>query len=506
MNNIRLRFAPSPTGPLHMGGVRTALFNYLFAKRNNGKLILRIEDTDQTRYVPGAEEYIINSLEWCGIKFDEGIKEGGEFGPYRQSERKEIYKKYALELVDKGLAYYAFDTPEELDEMRKKLEEQKSSVQHYNFVTRVNMKNSFTLSDEEVKKKIKNNEPYVIRFNIPEDKTIEMTDLIRGKVVVNSSTLDDKVIYKSSDNLPTYHLANIVDDHLMQISHVIRGEEWLPSLPLHFLLYESFGWEKPEFAHLPLILKPNGKGKLSKRDGDEGGFPVFPTNWTDPKTNKLSKGYKESGYFPDAFINLLALLGWNPGTEQEIFSMQELINSFSIEKVGKSGSKFDPEKAKWFNQQYMHVQNDDILAKNFIHILEDKGINKDFEYVKKVISLIKERAVFINDFWELSSYFFAAPTEYNEKNLKKFWKQDTPDIIAELKEILLSIEDFSVENTENEVKKWIEQKELGFGKVMNPLRILLVGAAQGPHLFDITYMLGKDEVIKRIEIGLKSIK
>lgn len=506
MNKIRLRFAPSPTGPLHMGGVRTALFNYLFVKKHNGKLILRIEDTDQTRYVQGAEEYIMNSLKWCGINFDEGIREGGNYGPYRQSERKEIYKKYALELVEKGFAYYAFDTPEELDEMRKKLEEQKSSVQQYNFVTRVSMKNSYTISAEEVKRKLDNNEPHVIRFNIPVDKSIEMNDIIRGKVVVNSSTLDDKVLFKSSDGLPTYHLANIVDDHLMEISHVIRGEEWLPSLPLHYLLYDSFGWEKPQFAHLPLILKPNGKGKLSKRDGDAGGFPVFPCDWIDPETKEKSPGYRETGYFPEAFINMLALLGWNPGTEQEIFTEKELIEAFSIEKVGKSGSKFDPDKAKWFNEQYMHVQPDEKLAEHFMSFLKEKGINSNLEFATKIVKLIKDRAVFLSDFWSMGSYFFVAPTEFDDKALKKFWKPETAAIMNELKEVLLKVEFFNCENTENEVKKWIEEKQYGFGKVLNPLRILLVGTAQGPHLFDITELIGKQEVLKRIDFGLSVIK
>jgi glutamyl-tRNA synthetase len=505
MNNIRLRFAPSPTGPLHMGGVRTVLFNYLFVKKFNGKLILRIEDTDQTRYVPGAEEYIMNSLDWCGIKFDEGIREGGNYGPYRQSERKEIYKKYAIQLIEQGNAYYAFDTPEELENMRKVLEEQKSSVQHYSFVTRGSMKNTYTLSSEEVNRRLENKEPYVIRFNIPENKIVEMNDLIRGKVVVNSSTLDDKVIFKSADGLPTYHLANIVDDHLMEISHVIRGEEWLPSLPLHYLLYESFGWEKPQFAHLPLILKPNGKGKLSKRDGDAGGFPVFPTDWIDPETKEKSAGYKETGYFPEAFINMLALLGWNPGTEQEIFTVNELIDVFSIEKVGKSGSKFDPDKAKWFNEQYMHVQPDEKLAGLFLKVLENKGIKTSYEYVTKVVKLLKDRAVFIADFWTMGSYFFIPPTEFDDKAIKKFWKPETAEFMKEVKNILTNIEVFNCENTENEIKKWIEVKELGFGKVMNPLRLLLVGAAQGPHLFDIVEMLGKEEVLKRIDLGLSKI-
>jgi len=504
MKKVRVRFAPSPTGPLHMGGVRTALFNYLFAKKNNGDFILRIEDTDQTRYVPGAEEYIMDGLAWCGIKFDEGIREGGNYGPYKQSERKDIYFNYANQLVESGNAYYAFDSSEELEEMRKRLEEQKSSVQQYNFATRMSMKNSFSIDKEEVERKVNAGENFVIRFNIPENKLIVMEDIIRGTVTVNSSTLDDKVLFKS-DGLPTYHLANIVDDHLMDISHVIRGEEWLPSLPLHYLLYESFGWEKPQFAHLPLILKPTGKGKLSKRDGDSGGFPVFPIDWYDPETKEKFAGYREWGYFPEAFINMLALLGWNPGTEQEIFSIEELTKIFTIEKVGKSGSKFDPEKTKWFNEQYLRSKTDKELATAFLPILEQKGIKTNLQYTEKVCALVKDRAIFVSDFYNLASYFYVAPTEYEAKTLKKFWKEDTKILIEQLKNILISIENFDSHSTEEIVKKWIEENQLSFGKIMNPLRILLVGDAKGPHLFDITEMIGKDEVLKRIDTGLLNI-
>ncbi len=499
----RLRFAPSPTGPLHIGGVRTALFNYLFAKKHGGDFILRIEDTDQSRYVQGAEEYIINSLKWCNINFDESIELGGKFAPYRQSERREIYKKRINELVAKGKAYYAFDTSQELTEMREKLQAEKSPIQQYNFATRMQMKNSFTLSAEEVEQKINSGEPYVIRFDMPENQIVVLNDLIRGEIKVNTSTLDDKVLFKA-DGLPTYHFANIVDDHHMEISHVIRGEEWLPSMPLHVLLYQSFEWDAPQFAHLPLILKPNGKGKLSKRDGEKLGFPVFPIDWE--KDGEKITGYKEWGYFPDAFINMLALLGWNSGTEQEIFSMEELINSFSIEKVQKAGAKFDPDKTKWFNQQYLKQKDNKELSEIYLKILEDKNIKTDINYVEKVVALIKERATFVSDFWELSSYFFVAPLEYNKKSKKKAWKKDTPEIIEKLKNILQEIEIFNTETTENTVKNWITENEFNFGKVLNPLRLVLVGATSGPHLFDIISMLGKDEVISRINFGLNNLK
>ena len=507
MTKVRVRFAPSPTGPLHIGGVRTALFNYLFAKKNNGDFILRIEDTDQARYVKGAEKYIIEAFKWCGLELDEGVTKGGKHAPYRQSERKEIYKKYAEQLVEQGNAYYAFDTPDELEDMRNKLINTGSSNQQYGIFSRMDMKNSLSFTKEEVAEKIKSGKDYVIRFKMPENEDIELSDLIRGKVVFNTNTLDDKVLYKS-DGMPTYHLANIVDDHLMEISHVIRGEEWLPSLPLHKLLYKNLGWEAtmPQFAHLPLLLKPIGKGKLSKRDGDKGGFPVFPLQWTDPKTGDISSGFRESGYFADAFVNIMALLGWNSGTEQEIFTMQELIEQFSIEKIGKSGSKFDPEKAKWFNHQYMQSKSDDELTGLYQIILKDKGLEFENSYVKNIVSLIKERANFVADFWEHSDFFFEAPTEYDAKMVKKQWKEDTSTQMKKLSCVLKNIEPFSSENTEKVVKNWINEAGLGMGKIMAPFRLAIVGMGKGPHLFDIIELIGKDETIKRIELAVERIK
>ena len=502
--SIRVRFAPSPTGPLHIGGVRTALFNYLFAKKHKGTFILRIEDTDKKRFVEGAEQYIINSLKWCNIIFDEGVGVGGEYQPYRQSERKEIYKKYADELIKKGKAYYAFDTPEELQVMREKLQKEKSSIQHYNFATRTEMKNSFTLPKDEVEKRINSGEPFVIRFNMPKNQELILNDLIRGKIKINTSTLDDKVIFKS-DGLPTYHLANIVDDYLMKISHVIRGEEWLPSLALHVLLYDSFDWEKPKFAHLPLILKPTGKGKLSKRDGDKMGFPVFPLNWLDPKSDELIKGYKEWGYFPETLINILALLGWSSGTDKELFTMDELIKEFSLEKVQKSGAKFDPKKAIWFNQQYLKNKTDKELSELFMPILKQKDFEPEQAKVIKIVGLIKERANFVADFWNLSSYFFEAPKEFDKKSKKKAWKNTAPEIITDLKNVIRDITDFKSENIENIVKQWLTDKELGFGKVIMPLRLLMVGSMSGPHVFDIIEMLGKDEVLQRMDFGLNNL-
>lgn len=502
--NVRVRFAPSPTGPLHIGGVRTALFNYLFAKKNNGKLILRIEDTDQKRFVEGAENYIIESLKWLGIDFDESVEKGGRYAPYKQSERRDIYEKYIKKLIESGKAYYAFDTAEELDKMRTKLEEQKSSVRHYNFVTRTEMKNSFTLSQDKVNEILSSGAPFVVRFNVPIDREIILTDIIRGEIKVNTSTLDDKVLFKS-DGLPTYHLANIVDDYLMEITHVIRGEEWLPSMPLHILLYEAFGWEPPKFAHLPLILKPTGKGKLSKRDGDKLGFPVFPIDWNDPNGEK-SAGYREWGYLPQAVNNMLAFLGWNPGCEQEIFSIAELVEKFDLTKVQKAGAKFDPEKTKWFNQQHLKLLTNEKLSKIFVEDLKSRNIDTNIEFVEKVVELVRDRAVFASDLWELSSYFFVAPEEYNQKALKKNWKEGTPEIVANVLELLKKTDDFSSQNIEDVVKKWIEEKELGFGKVLNPIRLLLVGATSGPHLFDIIELLGKDEVESRIKNGIEKNK
>lgn len=507
MEKVRVRFAPSPTGPLHIGGVRTALFNYLFAKKHNGDFILRIEDTDQARYVSGAEEYIIEALEWCGLSIDEGVIQGGNYGPYRQSERKKLYRNYAMQLVKQGNAYLAFDTPKEIDAMRERLKTTNSSNQQYGIETRMQMKNSLSLSDEEVQQRISSNEPYVIRFKMPENQTVIMQDLIRGEVKFNTNTLDDKVLYKS-DGMPTYHLANIVDDHLMKITHVIRGEEWLPSLPLHTLLYRALGWSDtmPEFAHLPLILKPNGKGKLSKRDGDKGGFPVFPLQWKDPKTGEISLGYRESGYFPEAFINIMAFLGWNPGTEQEIFTLDELIQAFDISKVGKAGAKFDPEKAKWFNHQYLQRKSNKELTKAYQQILKEKGIDATDDFVEQLIALIKERSTFVNDFWEQSYFFFEAPTEYDAKMVKKRWKEDTPEHLKKLSCVLKEIEPFSSKNTEQKVKEWLEVSGLSMGQVMTAFRLAVVGAGKGPHLFDIIALIGKEETLKRIDRAVKNIK
>ncbi len=506
-SEVRVRFAPSPTGPLHMGGVRTALFNYLFARKNNGTFILRIEDTDQTRYVPGAEEYIINSLKWCGLEFDEGIEQGGDYGPYRQSERKEIYKKYAEQLVKDGMAYYAFDTAEELDAMRERLKEQKSDIQQYNAVTRREMKNSLTLGEEETKKLMDEGTPFVIRFKMIEDQHITVNDRIRGEVEVNTNQLDDKILFKS-DGLPTYHLANVVDDYEMKITHVIRGEEWLPSLPLHFMLYEAFGWkdEMPEFAHLPLILKPSGKGKLSKRDGQKHGFPVFPMEWHDPETNETFPGYKESGYLPEAFINILAFLGWNPGTDKEMYTMDELIESFDLDKVGKAGSKFDPDKAKWYNHKYLMSKSDKELAEMFMPLLEEKGISASIESVEKVCSLVKERINFIHDLWEQSWFFFYAPEEYDKKMVKKKWKDNTGDLMTDLKERLKQLDNFTPENIKSTVKQLTEEKEVGMGQVMFPFRMTLVGAGMGPDVAEIAVMIGQEETIRRIEKAITAIE
>lgn len=504
---VRVRFAPSPTGPLHMGGVRTALYNYLFARNHGGKMILRIEDTDSQRFVPGAEEYIIESLRWCGIEIDEGVGVGGPHAPYRQSERREIYLKYALQLVEAGWAYYAFDTAAELDALRKECESRGETFA-YNYTVREKLPTSLSLSAAEVRERIDRGDQWVIRFKMPVDETVEMDDLIRGHVKVNTSTLDDKVLYKSVDALPTYHLANIVDDHLMEISHVIRGEEWLPSLPLHYLLYRAFGWEesRPAFAHLPLLLKPTGGGKLSKRDGDKMGFPVFPLFWRSPSTGETARGYREDGYFPEAFVNMLALLGWNPGTEQEIFSMQELIDAFSLDRVSKSGARFQPDKAKWFNAQYMHRKSDAELAALFQPILREHGVVVSDEIAGRAAGIMKERATFITDLWDLTSYFFIAPHEYDEKQVKKYWKGDNPAHLAEVREVLASIDDFSLENTERVVNAWIAEKGYGMGQVMNTLRLALVGAGKGPGMYDVTSFLGKEETLRRIDYLLANLK
>lgn len=493
-NNVRVRFAPSPTGPLHIGGVRTALFNYLFAKKHNGTFVLRIEDTDQNRYVEGAENYIIDALNWCNIPFDEGPGKNEKFGPYRQSERKQIYKQYADELIASGHAYYAFDTAENLDYYRKD-HESKGKTFIYNWHNRHFLSNSLALTQEETQAKLDAGEDYVIRFKSPQDETLHLTDIIRGHITIDTNILDDKVLFKS-DGMPTYHLANIVDDHLMEISHVIRGEEWLPSLALHYQLYKAFGWKAPQFAHLPLILKPTGKGKLSKRDGDKLGFPVFPLQWNAPD-GEVSRGYKEDGYFADAMINFLAFLGWNPGTEQELFSLDELINAFELERVNKSGARFDPDKIKWFNHHYMQEQNNDELAEAF-KTLKPELANIDVNYVSLVVGLIKERATFISDFWELSSYFFEAPKSYDEKASKKAFKDDTKTLMQELVNIIEGVNDFEVEPLQTEVKGWITSNDISFGKVMMPLRLALVGALQGPDVFDIMFMIGKNETIKRI--------
>lgn len=501
--NVRVRFAPSPTGPLHIGGVRTALYNYLFAKKHNGAFILRIEDTDSQRFVEGAEEYIVNSLAWLGLKFDEGTHIGGNYGPYRQSDRKEIYREYVDMLLENDKAYIAFDTPTELEAKRAEV----SNFQ-YDASTRKSMRNSLTLSQDEVEELIEKGENYVVRFKIEAGEDVLVNDLIRGEVIINSSVLDDKVLYKSADNLPTYHLANIVDDHLMEITHVIRGEEWLPSAPLHVLLYRAFGWEEtmPQFAHLPLLLKPEGNGKLSKRDGDRLGFPVFPLEWKDPKTNEISSGYRESGYLPEAVINFLSLLGWNPGTEEEIFSLEQLVDLFSLERCSKSGAKFDYEKAKWFNHQYIQQQSNAEIAKLFIPFLEEKGVKADSEYIAKVVGFVKERINFVQELWDQSYFFFQAPTSYDEKTVKKRWKEDTPQQMLELAETLRNIDDFSSENQEAVVKSWIESKAYNLGGIMNAFRLSVVGESKGPHMFDISATIGKAETIKRIEQAVSSIQ
>jgi glutamyl-tRNA synthetase len=498
---VRVRFAPSPTGPLHIGGVRTALFNYLFAKKHGGTFYIRIEDTDQARFVAEAEDYIFEALEWLGISPDETIGKNEKFGPYRQSDRKEMYKQYADELIQSGWAYYAFDTPEKLDELRKQAEtEGKTFI--YNHTVREKLDTSLNFSEEIVKTRITNGEHYVIRFKTPVNETLHLQDIIRGEVHFDTNLLDDKVLFKS-DGMPTYHLANIVDDHLMETSHVIRGEEWLPSMPLHVMLYRAFGWEAPEFAHLPLILKPIGNGKLSKRDGDKLGFPVFPLEWRDASSMTITKGYKEAGFFPEAVINFLALLGWNDGTEQEIFSLAELIEKFDLKRIHKSGAKFDPEKNKWFNHQYLQKQTDESLAKAFKVILEEKGISTSLD-ITRVVTSIKERANFITEFWDLADYFFVAPASYDEKAAKN-WKEETPELMKQVVEQLQNIEDFSSLNIETLLKDWMTTNEIGMGKVMQPLRLSLVGALKGPHLFDIIELIGKAETISRIEKAIATL-
>ena len=491
---VRVRFAPSPTGALHIGGVRTALYNYLFARQHGGDLVFRIEDTDSNRFVPGAEEYIIESFRWLGIQFDEGVSFGGEYGPYRQSERRDIYKKYVQQLLSAGKAYIAFDTPQELEAKRNEIKNFQ-----YDASTRGMMRNSLTLSKEEVDSLIAEGQQYVVRFKIDPGEEVHVFDLIRGEVVVKSEILDDKVLYKSADELPTYHLANIVDDHLMEISHVIRGEEWLPSAPLHVLLYRAFGWEDtmPQFAHLPLLLKPDGKGKLSKRDGDRLGFPVFPLEWHDPKTGEVSNGFREQGYFPEAVINFLALLGWNPGTEQEMFTLQQLVEAFDISKCSKAGAKFDYQKGIWFNHEYILQKSDEEIAHLFAPIVANNGVEETLKRVTEVVHMMKDRVNFVKELWPLCSFFFLPPIEYDEKTVKKRWKEDSGKVLGQLCGVLERITDFSVEGQETIVKAWIEKMGYKLGDVMNAWRLALVGEGKGPGMFDISAFLGKEETIRR---------
>lgn len=500
---VRVRFAPSPTGPLHIGGVRTALYNYLFARQHGGDLVFRIEDTDSHRFVPGAEEYIIESFRWLGIKFDEGVSFGGNHGPYRQSERRAIYKKYVDQLLADGKAYIAFDTPEQLEAKR-------ASVQNFQYDarTRQEMTNSLTLPKEVVERRIADGEQYVVRFKVEPGIEVHVNDMIRGDVKIKSDILDDKVLYKSADELPTYHLANIVDDHLMEITHVIRGEEWLPSAPLHVLLYRAFGWEDtmPTFAHLPLLLKPEGKGKLSKRDGDRLGFPVFPLEWHDPKTGDISSGYRESGYFPEAVVNFLALLGWNPGTEQELFSLDELVEQFDIHKCSKSGAKFDYQKGIWFNHEYILRKSNEEIARLFAPIVANNGVDESMERITKVVSMMKDRVSFVKELWPLCSFFFIAPLEYDEKTIKKRWKADSAKVMTELAEVLEGIDDFSVEGQEPIVMKWVEEKGYKLGDVMNAFRLALVGIGKGPGMFDISAFLGKEETLARLRKAVEVLK
>ena len=500
---VRVRFAPSPTGPLHIGGVRTALFNYLFARQHGGDFVFRIEDTDSHRFVPGAEEYIIESFKWLGIKFDEGVSFGGDHGPYRQSERRDIYKKYVDQLLADGKAYYAFDTPEELDAKRAEIQNFQ-----YDARTRMQMRNSLSLPEAEWRQMIADGEQYVVRFLITPGIEVHVNDMIRGDVVIKSDILDDKVLYKSADELPTYHLANIVDDHLMEISHVIRGEEWLPSAPLHVLLYRAFGWEDtmPRFAHLPLLLKPEGKGKLSKHDGDRLSFPVFPLEWHDPKTGEVSSGYRESGYFPEAVVNFLALLGWNPGTEQELFSLEELVEAFDISKCSKSGAKFDYQKGIWFNHEYILRKSNEEIADLFAPIVANNGVDESMERIRTVVSLMKDRVSFVRELWDLCSFFFLPPTEYDEKTVRKRWKEYSAQQMTELAEVLEGIDDFSIEGQEPVVMKWVEDKGYKLGDIMNAFRLALVGIGKGPGMFDISAFLGKEETLRRLRRAVEVLK
>ena len=497
---VRVRFAPSPTGALHIGGVRTALYNYLFARQHGGDLVFRIEDTDSNRFVPGAEEYILESFRWLGIKFDEGVSFGGDKGPYRQSERREIYKEYVNRLLEAGKAYIAFDTPEELEAKRNEIKNFQ-----YDAHTRMMMRNSLTMTKEEVDALIDDGKQYVVRFKIEPGEEVHVNDMIRGDVCVKTDILDDKVLYKSADELPTYHLANIVDDHLMEISHVIRGEEWLPSAPLHVLLYRAFGWEDtmPRFAHLPLLLKPEGKGKLSKRDGDRLGFPVFPLEWRDPKTGEVSSGYRESGYFPEAVINFLALLGWNPGTEQELFTLDELVEAFDISRCSKAGAKFDYQKGIWFNHEYILHKTNEEIAGLFAPIVANNGVETTMERVTEVVRMMKDRVSFVRELWPLCSFFFIPPTAYDEKTRKKRWKENSPEVMSELAGVLEGIDDFSVEGQETVVMKWVEDKGYKLGDVMNAFRLTLVGEGKGPGMFDISAFLGKEETLNRLRKAIE---
>ena len=500
---VRVRFAPSPTGPLHIGGVRTALFNYLFAHQHGGDFVFRIEDTDSNRFVPGAEEYIIESFRWLGIKFDEGVSFGGEHGPYRQSERRAIYKKYVNQLLADNKAYIAFDTPEELEAKRNEIQNFQ-----YDAHTRLQMRNSLTMDAAEVQQRIDDGEQYVVRFKVEPGVEVHVHDMIRGEVVIKSDIIDDKVLYKSADELPTYHLANIVDDHLMEITHVIRGEEWLPSAPLHVLLYEAFGWTEtmPTFAHLPLLLKPEGKGKLSKRDGDRLGFPVFPLEWHDPKSGEISSGYRESGYFPEAVINFLALLGWNPGTEQEMFTLDELVKAFDISRCSKAGAKFDYQKGIWFNHEYILQKSNEEIATLFAPIVANNGVDVPMERIIKVVSMMKDRVNFVKELWPLCSFFFIPPTEYDEKTVKKRWKDYSAQQMSELADVLKDIDDFTVEGQEPVVLKWVEDNGYKLGDVMNAFRLALVGIGKGPGMFDISAFLGKEETLSRLSRAIEILK
>ncbi len=518
MRKVRVRFAPSPTGPLHIGGVRTALYNYLFARQNGGDMILRIEDTDQTRFVPGAEDYIIEALDWLGIKFDEGVHIGGNYGPYRQSDRKPLYRQYADQLLRDGWAYYAFDRPEALDAKRKEYEAQKKTFQ-YDCTTRLSMENSLSLPADEVQRRIDNGDPYVIRFKFPEDMDITVHDLIRGDVTMNSRLLDDKVLFKS-DGMPTYHLANIVDDHLMEVSHVIRGEEWLPSAPLHVMLYRAFGWEDtmPQFAHLPLLLKPDGNGKLSKRDGDRLGFPVFPLDWHNPETGEVSSGYRERGYLPEAVVNMLALLGWNPGNDQELMTMDELIKLFSIEHISKSGAKFNVEKAKWFNHEYLQKCSDERIAEMFLPQLKEHGIKVEdsgsnnfqlstfnSQYVTKVCGMMKERISFPSELWDQTHYFFVAPTEYDPKAVAKRWKPGMTTHMAKVIEILNTVP-FEYDAIHQALlEDYIKGNELNMGQIMNSLRLAVVGTTVGPDMLTLVMTIGKEETIARVQRAIATL-